>query len=566
MVKAQHGSVQHGSFQHGYEATNVSGTATAEVAARGDASGSLSVSGTATVDVDGSATAAVQFVAAGSATVDVDASGRATSPVSASGAATIDVAASGSAQSGFSASGSATIDVAASGNALVVIRPVRVGDIVADEIVDQPVPSQTLGETITLQLLFDDRQPAEGYTVPAPVEDRYQDARDYLKSASDAAIDSGTDDTGNPWFRERLPNNAAVTTLVGQLKTNEILDIDLENSYVVIEDVTDQSNSAYDHKRVDVTVRTLGYESDFADLAAAREATEVTLGWIIESTAADALTDEAPPTLTRGETVTLPLRFDDLTTGAYEDIRDYLAYQAVDFGTDSEGIPFYRDQTPDQSPVTDSVVEIDPEQSAPGFESFWGVITGGGDVGEPRPDEREIELEVGVLGTTSEYGTQSALEDELAVTLGWLVGGNVADALTDDAPPTLTRGETITRTFRFGDLSNFAYQDLRDLLDYPSVSTWTTDTGIPRFRERLPDIAPTDSAVVKVEPETENGLPPEPGFEGFWALVTGGDDAGPPRPDERQLDLELTVLGTLSEYADETALRNALESDPVGGT
>jgi|GEM_PF-5801422 len=81
-----------------------------------------------------------------------------------------------------------------------------------------------------------------------------------------------------------------------------------------------------------------------------------------------------------------------------------------------------------------------------------------------------------------------------------------------------------------------------------------TDGGGVYVRERVANAAPVNSHLVRLRPSpTQVGTQ----FEGVWGLVRSV--ASPNRLTNRiELTMELTYLGDASEYADRTALRNAL--------
>lgn len=159
----------------------------------------------------------------------------------------------------------------------------------------------------------------------------------------------------------------------------------------------------------------------------------------------------------------------------------------------------------------------------------------------------------------------------------WAIGDHVVEAVA--APqPTLARGEQLTLTVAWhrrgtlheddtlhddgtvhGDYHG-QYRALREFLAYPDrVRVWVSDTGVPAFRERLPDAGRYDTHVVRVEPG--EGIDDA---EPFWAAIVGGSDASTVPARRRELDLEMVVLGTVEEFEDEGELREALEEPVIG--
>jgi len=299
-----------------------------------------------------------------------------------------------------------------------IVAGVETGDLV-----DQSLPTLTPGTTQDLQLYFTDEgadtNSSFDYTFDitgdfSGGDDAYRQLLSFGYSARDGAIQTGTDDDGTPWYRERLPEDRA-DHIDSHLKRVRPGDTRVPEMYVVITGVTDESVSNRPFRRLDVEVFVVARLSDYADRAAVRDAHEVTLGWVVADQVADALTDATVPTLTRGEEIDVEFRFDDIGSGAYSAIRDYTAYPNVATWETDNGIPRFRDRPPSIAPVSDALLKVEPDHTSPGFEEFWAVVTGGQESAAARPQQRIVSLSLLVLGTTNEYATESDVRDALEV-------------------------------------------------------------------------------------------------------------------------------------------------------
>jgi len=296
-----------------------------------------------------------------------------------------------------------------------IVAGVETGDLV-----DQSLPTLTPGTTETLQLYFTDTDDNGSFDYTFDIGGfsggyrAYRALLNYGYSARDGTIQTGTDDDGTPWFRERLPDDLddTVTTHLQPVRPG---DTRTPAMWTVITGVSDESVSNRPFERLDVEVFVLGRRDDYADRTAVRDAHEVTLGWVVAGQVADALTDATVPTLTRGEEINVEFRFDDLSTAAYSAIRDYTAYPNVATYETDNGIPRFRDRTPSIAPVSDALLKVEPDHTSPGFEDFWVVVVSGEESAAARPQQRIISLSLLVLGTTAEYATESDVRDALEV-------------------------------------------------------------------------------------------------------------------------------------------------------
>lgn len=148
----------------------------------------------------------------------------------------------------------------------------------------------------------------------------------------------------------------------------------------------------------------------------------------------------------------------------------------------------------------------------------------------------------------------------------WTIDGTVVDRI-EGPTPTVTRGSTQTLSVIFDDRSTETtafderYRTLREYIDYangPTVRTFLTDEGIPKYRERIPSTAPVTTFLVDVEPGAD-----VIDARGFWAVLVGGQDVTVPVEGLRRLELELYVLAELADYADKAAVKTDLGSEVV---
>ena len=99
------------------------------------------------------------------------------------------------------------------------------------------------------------------------------------------------------------------------------------------------------------------------------------------------------------------------------------------------------------------------------------------------------------------------------------------------------------------------YRAARAYLEYANaVNTITSIEGKTFFVERLPPIAPVETQFVKVRPPDNNDNPD------FWAVITGGNTTTEADNERRRLELEVTYLGEVDDYADRSAARSVLEA------
>lgn len=87
-----------------------------------------------------------------------------------------------------------------------------------------------------------------------------------------------------------------------------------------------------------------------------------------------------------------------------------------------------------------------------------------------------------------------------------------------------------------------------------SVSTLQATDGSVFFRESVPSASPVATFFVEVVPPSSAATDP------FYAVVTGGSTVAESTADRRRLDLTLTYLGDVADYASRSDARDALEA------
>lgn len=100
-----------------------------------------------------------------------------------------------------------------------------------------------------------------------------------------------------------------------------------------------------------------------------------------------------------------------------------------------------------------------------------------------------------------------------------------------------------------------AYKTVENLIDAagPAAAGANLD-GSAWYVDRVRGNAQVDSLLISVEPVNM------PEMDGFWGLVTGGDNATTLVNSFAPLTLEATVLARYDEYANRTAVENALKT------
>lgn len=148
----------------------------------------------------------------------------------------------------------------------------------------------------------------------------------------------------------------------------------------------------------------------------------------------------------------------------------------------------------------------------------------------------------------------------------WLIdtgradGGVVANEL-NSVMPTSTRTGDVTLTFGFWPDSRHAdhVERYRDCRAYTEYAGWgqvrPSMNGTPHVVEHVPDGAAVDSVIVDVVPNTPADWPRT---DGLWVFLQAVDDPTRYGADKAAIEVDVSVLGTADEWADRTALTNAI--------
>lgn len=101
------------------------------------------------------------------------------------------------------------------------------------------------------------------------------------------------------------------------------------------------------------------------------------------------------------------------------------------------------------------------------------------------------------------------------------------------------------------------YEAAREYLDYAgTVRSGTSLDGVPYYRESV-SAASVSSHVLAFEP-----LADIPALNGFWGVVSGGDDPTADPPAMYELKFEVFVLAERDEYESRSAVAAAFEVNP----
>jgi hypothetical protein len=131
------------------------------------------------------------------------------------------------------------------------------------------------------------------------------------------------------------------------------------------------------------------------------------------------------------------------------------------------------------------------------------------------------------------------------------VDGSLNAGRVEIGDGTLNNNGTVTVTGITGGMDLLTYQ--------PRAGGFTTQETLNstvRFRERLPSSGDVTSLLVAVEPD--NDLQSED-IPGIWGLIESVRDARRPALNAEQITVDIRVLAPLREYADHSAVRQALE-------
>jgi hypothetical protein len=165
--------------------------------------------------------------------------------------------------------------------------PWEIDGIPAEHVTRETPPTLTRASEVTLPLLFQDTgrpdtqtsftaaqqysvQYSFSYADQETVEanrSHYLQILDYLEYEGDAVVRYGTTDRGEPWFRERLPTDAPVDSLVVPVDAPDDVQEDRSMWAIVLSGV-DQSSVLSTSRRVDLTLFVLAELDEYADRAA----------------------------------------------------------------------------------------------------------------------------------------------------------------------------------------------------------------------------------------------------------------------------------------------------------
>lgn len=147
-------------------------------------------------------------------------------------------------------------------------------------------------------------------------------------------------------------------------------------------------------------------------------------------------------------------------------------------------------------------------------------------------------------------------------------GGIVVNGETSGSTPTYTRGGRTDLNFAFwydpaidADPSAHIdrYRELRQYGDFAgSMTVNRSANGVPHYTERVPTSAAVDTLVLDFVPGTDVTA-----TDGFWAIVRSVDDPTRFPEDTCRLNLSVTMLAELSEYADRAAIEAELREGVV---
>lgn len=146
-------------------------------------------------------------------------------------------------------------------------RTIEIDGIVCDGF-EGTTPTVTRGSTVSMTVGLHDRSIAA-----RPYYERYEDLRAYLAIDGGSAVRHGQTDTGEPWFRERLPGSASVDTLLVDVTPGEDV-VDVEGFWAIILGGEDQSVPVTSLRRLDLELFVVAPLDAYADKAAVRNAHE----------------------------------------------------------------------------------------------------------------------------------------------------------------------------------------------------------------------------------------------------------------------------------------------------
>lgn len=135
-----------------------------------------------------------------------------------------------------------------------------VDGIRVDGLLSSLPPRQPGGEW-TAELLF------ASAGAPTAAEDRYLNVREYLEFAD--RVDYGRTQTGEPWYRERLPAGAPIASLAVPISPQTVDDAGVfEGVWALVIGGSDPTRRGAEPFRLDVETVVLADRADYTDRAA----------------------------------------------------------------------------------------------------------------------------------------------------------------------------------------------------------------------------------------------------------------------------------------------------------
>lgn len=161
--------------------------------------------------------------------------------------------------------------------------------IKVQHVADDQLPTLTRGDEVTLPLLFEHRGETqvieardsryslqysfnyEGPEARLPFEINYDNILDLIAYRGEDVVRYGVGDRGEPWYRERLPPDAPVDSLVVPVDAPDDIAEDRSHWGIVV-DGEDRTNPVSSQRRVDLTLFVLAERDAYetrADVEAA---------------------------------------------------------------------------------------------------------------------------------------------------------------------------------------------------------------------------------------------------------------------------------------------------------
>jgi hypothetical protein len=127
-------------------------------------------------------------------------------------------------------------------------------------------PDLTRGQEVTFPFVFH----ATRTVADAAFDERYRDLRAYLEFANGAPLQYGVTNEGVPWFREHIPERAAVDSLVVPIEPGGDV-IDAPGVWGLVVGGADGSEPVANLRQLDVDVFVLAERDEYVDKQAVRD-------------------------------------------------------------------------------------------------------------------------------------------------------------------------------------------------------------------------------------------------------------------------------------------------------